>query len=97
MDDFKKIDSIMKDVLEGTGLESKIKKYRIFNHWDEIVGKQIGDKTSPEKFVKDCLYINVENPTWSNELSLMSQQLINKINSFLKENIVKEIRFKIKH
>ena len=96
MEKFQKIDSILTDVLGGSELGRKVKKYSIFNHWDEIVGQQIASKTSPERFVKECLYINVENPTWSNELSLMSGQIISKINSFLKENIVKELRFKVK-
>jgi len=97
MDKFQDMKSILSDVLDNSDLGKKVKRYRVFNHWDEIVGKDIGKKTSPERFIKDCLYINVENPTWSNELSMMSEQLILKINSFLKENIVKEIRFKIKH
>ena len=97
MDRFHGIDSVLEEILADSEIGKKVKKYRIFNHWDEIVGEQIGNKTSPEKFVKDCLYINVDNPTWSNELSLMSPQLIDKINSFLKGNVVKEIRFKVKH
>lgn len=97
MDRFHDIDSVLKEVLSGSEIGKKVKKYSIFSHWEEIVGKQIGNKTSPEKFIKDCLYVNVENPTWSNELSLMTPQLMDKINSFLQENIVKEIRFKVKH
>jgi len=36
----------------------------------------------------------VTSSTWANELSLMSGQLIKKINDFVGETVVKELRFK---
>ncbi|MBM3701150.1 MAG: DUF721 domain-containing protein [Actinobacteria bacterium] len=76
-------------------IKSKLKKFSIFNHWEEIAGKEIAAKTKPQKIFKGILYISVSSSTWANELSMMSRQLINKINDFAGEPFIKELRFKI--
>jgi len=76
-------------------IKSKLKKYSIFNHWEEIAGKEIAAKAKPQKIFKGVLYISVSSSTWANELSMMSRQLINKINDFAGEQFIKELRFKI--
>ncbi|MCL5071373.1 MAG: DUF721 domain-containing protein [Actinobacteria bacterium] len=89
------IGTILQGFFLGTDFPAKLKKYSIFNHWPEIVGKEIGEKTKPQKIFKGILYITVTSPTWANELSLMSRQLIEKINKFAGSQIIKELRFKL--
>ena len=80
--------------------KSKLMSYQpkvsnIFNHWEDIVGAEIAKKARPDKLVRKILYISVTTSTWANELSLMSEKLKEKINSFAGENVVKSIRFKV--
>ncbi|MBM3707245.1 MAG: DUF721 domain-containing protein [Actinobacteria bacterium] len=89
------ISSIIKQYLSGSGIGKKLKRYRIFNHWPEIVGQKISSKTKPEKLFKGILYISVASSAWANEMSLMSRRLVKEINKFIGEDIVKELRFKI--
>lgn len=90
-----KIDSILKEFVSGLNLERKIKEARLFNHWGEIVGKDISKKTEPRKLVNGVLFVRVANSAWANELSLMSPLLVEKINSFVGENIVQQIKFRV--
>lgn len=85
---------IMDKMISNSDIGKKIRKFNIFNHWPDIVGCDIGRKTKPEKLLRQTLYISVTSSTWANELSLMSEQLIKKINDFAGESIVKELRFK---
>jgi len=89
------IGSVINKIVSDSEIGKKIKKFNIFNHWPDIVGSDIGNKTKPEKLLRQTLYISVTSSTWANELSLMSGQLIKKINDFVGETIVKELRFKI--
>jgi len=74
----------------------KLQKYSIFNHWEEIVGDGIGSRTKPEKISRDILYISVTTSTWANELSMMSAQLLGKINGYIGTDAIKGLRFKVK-
>jgi predicted nucleic acid-binding Zn ribbon protein len=89
------ISSILDDYVSDSELGKKLKKFSIFNHWEDIVGKEINRKTRPQKLFKGILYIYVSDPGWANELSMMSEQLIERINSFIGEKIISQLRFKI--
>lgn len=92
--DAEKLDSLINQIVSDSDIGKKIKKFNIFNHWPDIVGCDIGNKTKPEKLLRQTLYISVTSSTWANELNLMSGQLIKKINDFVGETVVKELRFK---
>ena len=94
MENVEDIGSVIKSVVSGLNIESKINSSRLFNHWQEIVGSEISSKAKPEKLNKGLLFVSVTTSTWANELSLMSNQLIDRINSYIGKKIVKEIRFR---
>ena len=89
------IGSIIGSVVDKMELSKKLKISNIFNHWGEIVGPEIAKKSKPRKLVRKTLYVSVTTSTWANELSLMSEKLIEKINFFTGEDVVKTIRFKV--
>ncbi|MFC2159855.1 DUF721 domain-containing protein [Actinomycetota bacterium] len=88
------IGSIIGSVVDKMELNKKLRVSNIFNHWEDIMGPAIAKKSKPQKLVRKTLYVSVTTSTWANELSLMSEKLIEKINSFTGEDIVKTIRFK---
>ncbi len=94
MKEMEDIGSIIGSVVNRMDIDTKLKTSGIFNHWEEIVGEEIAKRSRPEKLVRRILYISVATSTWANELSLMSEKLINRINSFTGEEIVGTLRFK---
>ena len=89
------LSTLINNFTSNPKIKSKLKKFTIFNHWEEIAGKEIAAKTKPQKIFKGVLYISVSSSTWANELSMMSRQLINKINDFAGEPLINDLRFKI--
>ena len=88
------IGSIIGSVVDKMEFSKKLKVSNIFNHWEDIVGPGIAKKSKPERLIRKTLYVSVTTSTWANELSLMSEKLIEKINSFTGEDVIKTIRFK---
>jgi predicted nucleic acid-binding Zn ribbon protein len=89
------IGSIIGSVIDKMELSKKLRVSNIFNHWEDIVGPVIAKKSKPQKLVRKTLYVSVTTSTWANELSLMSEKFIEKINSFIGEDVVKTIRFRV--
>lgn len=48
--------------------------------------------TVPTKIEKKVLYIKVQNAAWRSELKFNQETIIEKINTFYKEEIIKAIR-----
>lgn len=90
------IGSVIQRFVSDSDIAAKLKKYSIFNHWEEIVGAGISSRTKPEKISRAILYISVTNSTWANELTMMSGQLLFKINNYIGSDVIKELRFKVK-
>jgi hypothetical protein len=51
----------------------------LVNRWETIVGKMLADNTIPLKIKRSTLYILTKHSIFSQELSLMSQMIIQKI------------------
>ena len=62
-------------------------------HWNEIVGDSIANHVSPVRMDFHTLFLTADAPVWANELRYMERELIDKINAFVCEELVKEIRF----
>jgi predicted nucleic acid-binding Zn ribbon protein len=88
------ISHIIEKYIDDKKLGSKLNSGKIFNYWAEIVGAEIANNAKPEKLKNKVLYISTNNPIWAGELSLMSQDIISKINGYLKEDAVSVLRIK---
>jgi len=88
------ISHIIEKYIADKKLGSKLNSCKIFNYWVEIVGAEIAKNTKPKKLKDKVLYISTVSPIWAGELSLMSQDIISKINEYLKENAVSSLRIK---
>jgi predicted nucleic acid-binding Zn ribbon protein len=94
MEEIKDMKSIIDGVVKDLNMGSRLNITNIFNHWEDIVGVEISRKAKPEKIVRNTLYVSVASSTWANELGMMSNQLIDMINTFIGEEAVKSIKFR---
>ena len=88
------IGSIINKIISDPKIKNKLEISNIFNNRKEIVGSEINKKSRPDKLTRGVLFVSVINYTWANELSLMSEQLKDKINSYVGRKVVKTLRFK---
>lgn len=72
----------------------KYKLWKIKKNWQEIVGDMINADTEPIYLKNKKLNVYVENPSIYYAISTLQEELINKINDYLKENIVNSLEIK---
>lgn len=87
------IKHIVTKVLDDLGIEKKVREARAISCWKEIVGERIASNTHPYKIQKGILFVSTSSPVWSQELSLLSREIKERINSLLGEDVIKEMRF----
>ncbi len=88
----------------GGLLDGILKKYRrdynegiekIWELWEDAVGKAIAENTRPEAFKGKELLVYVNSSVWLHQLRFLKKDIIIKVNEALGADLVKEIRFKI--
>jgi len=68
---------------------------RIWDIWDDAVGKPIAMNAKPDAFKDGVLIVNVSSSSWIHQLKFLEKDMISNINRQLELISIKQIRFKI--
>jgi predicted nucleic acid-binding Zn ribbon protein len=87
----------MREILEAwlrsAGLERAAAGGRLLEEWESIVGPRISAVSRPIDVRGETLIIEVEDPVWRNELSLLQRTILDEISSRPALPEIREIRF----
>ena len=89
---FKSVSEIISNEKNFSGLRETIKNLDVVEGFEKIFPelKQLAVAVKVEKKV---LFLRVENSVWKSELNLRKNLLIEKVNRFFGEEVIKSIRF----
>ena len=76
-----------------TGIKERLSLYRLERNWTDIIGDPVASHSHPHKMYGRTLYINVEHPTWLQELSFLKKEILKKIQSNVTNPKITDIRF----
>jgi len=91
----KPIGSILEKTLKALEIDVPLKTYSIWSAWGDIVGESVALHTQPRSIRNRILFIDVSHPTWIQQLQFLKPALLEKINNFLGESPIQDIRFKL--
>jgi hypothetical protein len=89
------IHSILEKTLKSLEIDLPLKSYSIWGAWKEIVGDSIALQTQPRSIRNRILFIDVSHSTWMQQLQFLKPTLLEKINNFLGESYIQDIRFRL--
>jgi hypothetical protein len=95
MSRLKPIRGILENTLKGLELDFQLKVYSIWGAWEEIVGESLARQAQPRSVRNRILFLDVSHPTWVQQLQFLKPNLLEKLNAFLGEPILKDIRFRL--
>ena len=83
-----------KDYLKEMNMEGKLNEVGLINSWEEIVGKAISSRTS-NIYIKDkVLYVHLNSSVVRNELLMLRQELMEKLNQKAGTEVIRDIVLK---
>jgi hypothetical protein len=88
-----KIEDILKTTIRTMGLQKKYNAESVIVHWKKIVGDDIANHAYPILVQSGILLLAVNNSVWCHHLSMMKDNIIDKINTFVAEKLIFDIRF----
>jgi Protein of unknown function (DUF721). len=84
----------IKDYVREMNMEGKLNEIGLINSWEEIVGKAISSRTSKIYIRDHILYINLNSSVVRNELLMLRQELIEKLNQKAGTEVIRDIVLK---
>jgi hypothetical protein len=89
---FVKLSDIINSKPEFEGLRKRIKETEVVENFLEIF-PDLGKVAKAVKVDKKILFLKVENSVWRSELKFGESIIVEKINTFFKEERIKFIKF----
>jgi predicted nucleic acid-binding Zn ribbon protein len=84
----------IKDFVKEMNMEGKLNEIGLINSWEEIVGKAISSRTS-NIYIKDqVLYVHLNSSVVRNELLMLRQELMEKLNQKAGTQVIRDIVLK---
>ena len=87
--------SILEGAFKSLEIDAPMKIYSIWGAWEEIVGEPVALQTHPSIIRNGILFVEVSHPTWIQQLQFLKPTLLEKVNSFLGEPLIEDIRFRL--
>ena len=79
--------------LKNAGLEKGVNQQNAIIIWEDTVGKTIASNTTAKMVEHGILTVKTANPSWRQELVFKKQDIIERLNTKLGKNTIREIRF----
>jgi len=88
------VSGIIAKVLRKSGVADRVAQAEVLGRWPQVVGERIARVAEPELITADgVLFVRVASAAWRQELSLMTRDIIAKLNAGRKEGRVEGIRW----
>jgi hypothetical protein len=85
----------IRTLLEKLGLGRSFKEQEPLLFWPEVVGPQMSRLTEALRVREGVLYVEAANHVVAQQLRLMSEMYLKKLNALLGEPLIREIRFRV--
>jgi predicted nucleic acid-binding Zn ribbon protein len=78
-------------LLEGLGLDKRLREFRAVEAWEEAVGKTVSEHATPTGIREGVLFVEVDSSVWMQELSLLRESIVERLNAALGVPLVRRI------
>ncbi len=82
---------LLGDLLEGLGLDRRLREFKAVEVWNAVVGETIAENTRPVGIRDGVLFVEVTSSVWMQELVLLRDDIAERLNEQLGEKLVRRI------
>ena len=90
-----RLGNVLKGILRKHNIFFDSEEQRLLEVWQKAVGPQISVQTRPDRLKRNTLFIKVSSSVWMQQLHILKQEIIEKINQLLGKELIKNIHFSI--
>ena len=89
----KPLKDLVMQVLREQGLETPLNQKRLVEAWPEVAGPLVARYTLNTYIYNQTLYVRLSNPALRADLSMYRQELTEKLNAAVGEQVITDVRF----
>ena len=82
---------LIQKMLKSYKIEGKVKEVELRQNWEKLMGTMIDKHTSSIYLKDNKLFLTVDSPVLRQELSYGKTLIIEKVNDFMGEELIKDV------
>ena len=87
----RKIDLVIREFLNEIKIDRKLKEVHLVSEWETLMGKMVSSRTRSVYIRNKILFVHVTSSVLKNELIMMRQTIVEKLNEIAGEKLVEEV------
>lgn len=91
--DVQSVKDLILQAMREQGLETPLNQKRLVEAWPEVAGPVIARYTLNTYIYNQTLFVRLSNPALRSDLSMMRQELVKKLNDYVGEQVITDVRF----
>ncbi|MDY6969088.1 MAG: DUF721 domain-containing protein [Spirochaetota bacterium] len=88
--------SLLPSIIDDLDLRDSFLIENIRELWPKIVGEMISTHSFPDRLFKRTLFVNTDHSVYSNEISMMRDNIIDRVNSTIEFEVVDKLKVEVK-
>lgn len=92
---FTHIKKVIDNIFKTSAIPIDLDDIRIWEVWDDVVGKTIAGHARPSWIKKGVLMVKVTDSVWLQDLEFKTETIKESLNSKLQSEAIKKIRFRV--
>jgi predicted nucleic acid-binding Zn ribbon protein len=85
---------LLREILRSKPAGKRLREGKIWDVWEEAVGKQIASRARPVKVSDGLLTVAVATSPWMQQLTFLKREICDKINILAGEELVRDLYLK---
>lgn len=87
------LDDLIPGILNNNGLTTQLLQRRLLSSWEEVAGPTISRLTKDKYIQNQTLVVKILNPSMRQDLSMMRQEIVNRLNEHVGAKVIFDVRF----
>ncbi len=92
---FQSVGEILSRVLSGYRPSKDLEMMRLWDVWEDALGREIAENTKPASFKGGVLVVSVASSAWLYQLKFLEREMIVNLNAHLEQSTITRIQYKI--
>lgn len=89
------INRLLDSLIAAKGWKGRVELHGVFDFWDDVVGDDIAARAQPLVIRKTILWVRVSDSVWMQQLHLLKEMILEKLNQRLKKKKITDLRFQL--
>lgn len=92
----RKVDGMLRAALGRPEIVKAARAWRTMHRWNEIVGESLAERSAPDRYDRGTVWVAVRGSAWAQELRLMKETILERMNAMAGDRMFTEIRFGVR-